>query len=140
MDDMQRRTVQTLQIENAVPSLGSGYDDDPMNGTSTDLDMVVFVALGILFICIQANRLVRRVGRFSTNEYGVSSASPRTCTQLVQAPQPDVLEISLNYWPGNGENYSTATQQAMAKKALVSITTLIRSSYSSRSASGLVSV
>ena len=105
--------------------LGPVRNDDPTSGTSTDLDMAVFVALGILFLSIQASRLVRRVGRFSIKKYGVSSAGSCTCTPTAQAPQPDMLEISLSYYPEDG--ISDGKTQTKFKNATDSVWKLIRS-------------
>ena len=108
--------------------LGPICNDDPTSGTSTDLDMVVFVALGILFLSIQASRLVRRVDRFSIkkyDKYGLSSAGPCTCTPTAQAPQPDILEISLSYYPEDGISDAGKTQ-TMFKSATDSVWKVIR--------------
>ena len=91
----------------------------------TDPDMVVFVALAILLLNIQASRLVRRLGRIVNNK---DYFSPALSHVAVPISLPDhVLEINLSYWPGAGDSkVSTEDTQAMAKKAIGSVYTYIQ--------------
>ena len=89
----------------------------------TDPDMVVLVALVLLLLNIQTNRLVRRLGRIVIKKNYFSAAPP----SLVPAterwiPQPDMLEVDLSFWPGAEDSgVSTKETQAMAKESINSV-------------------
>lgn len=75
--------------------------------------MVVLVGLAILFLNIQAFRLIRKLR--ITDDDGCC---------IVGGPSPNTLQIVLSYWPGPQESASGnrgVKQQELAEKAIKDI-------------------